>query len=183
MAYQCTQPSLPPPIHGQQGSSGAQEPSTCASSCTTASADCGSPAYQMTQACLPPPIFMQPRPTECANAPAPPFVPMCHAVIADPGPTARPEVSSSSGGPCTEQPCLPLVEVVRPATAGIVDPNMARYSHANAEASPAPCPEATPAYVTPGSVVSLHPSGRITVRPGPVGEASVSMGASMPHIS
>ncbi|KAL8184718.1 UNVERIFIED_CONTAM: hypothetical protein K2H54_026128 [Gekko kuhli] len=162
MAYQWTQPSLPPPIHAQ--------PSTCAPSCNTARADCGSPAgisHQMTQPCLPPPIIVQPCPAGSANVPAPPFVPMCHAVVTDPGPAVSMEVSSSSGSPRAEQPCLPLVEVTRPS---MVDPNMAVGSCANVEASPAP------AYVTPGSTVSLHPSGRITVRPGPVG-------ASMPHVS
>uniref|UniRef100_A0ACB8G7K4 Uncharacterized protein n=1 Tax=Sphaerodactylus townsendi TaxID=933632 RepID=A0ACB8G7K4_9SAUR len=183
MAYQCTQPCLPPPICAQQASTEAEScPSQSAELAPSKGGSSSSISYQSKQACILPAIFMQAYPTDSGNAAAPTPVPLCNAVTAESGPAPCAE-AYSAGGSHAEQPYVALPDIVQPCTAVAPNPSVATHSHATAEAGPASFPEPRPAFVVPGSIVSLHPSGSVSVRPGPVEVLPASVGTDAPHFS
>ncbi|XP_053134632.1 small proline-rich protein 2H-like [Hemicordylus capensis] len=153
MAYQCKQPCLPPAACAPHGPTQATDPCApeCVSPGNTSCADaCGpSPAipYQSKQPCPLPPIYVQPCAAETVTSCAPTCDSSCQA-----GPQPAP------------QACFALAAEAQPwpprSTCTLC-------SSPDPEASPAACREAAPSYVMPGSTVSLHPSGAVSVNPGP----------------
>ncbi|XP_034954958.2 small proline-rich protein 2B-like [Zootoca vivipara] len=172
MAYQCRQPCLPPPIGVPQCAT--DSGGTCAPTCGDPCAEpCSAASYQSKQPCLPPPVCTPLCHTESAPAPTS----TCNA-CEELCPAPSVEVSSA---PCE----LPTI----PANADPCAPPCATLcsSWECSGASAAPSREAVGSYVVPGSIVSLNPSGHVSVKPGPEVEAggceSVFLDTYIPHFS